>query len=103
MDQAILSTSTGSSRIFLKDRKRGSRNDILLTVPKNHTGSCAVKYFSDFTGRKYLAILPTFKEASRVALYANNEVLGGYFDVEIAESFGRKITHTDFIDWMSDL
>ena len=103
MDQAILSTRTSRPRVFLKDRKRGSRNDILSTLPENHTGSCAVKYFSDQTGKRFTVILPTFKEASRVALYANNEVYGGFFDVEISESFGRKVTHTDFVDWMADL
>ena len=103
MDQVIPSSSTRSFRIVLKDRTRGNRSDIHSTVPKDHAGPSSVKYFSDKTGKTHTVILPTFEQASRVALYANNELLGGYLDVEIGASFGRIVTHNSFLDWMADL
>lgn len=102
MDQVIPSSSTRAFRIVLKDRTRGNRSDIRSTVPLDYAGPCSVKYYSDLTGKSEVVILPTFEEASRTALYANKEWTR-LFDIEIGNSFGRTVTHTDFLDWMADL
>lgn len=64
--------------------------------PCSHSGPFSVRISAN---DKLVAILPTLKEAERVAGYAIKPD-GGYGSVYVSAAIDQEITHLNFEDWL---